>query len=69
MTMSWPRTPGAPIIHVHRVCDDPEVQRFVEAEMLNFLSTTVKLTADQMIDAACKRFGRIRCEGLGIWDH
>jgi hypothetical protein len=61
--------PDTPLVHVPRICDDPQVQRYLEAEFLNFLSASPNLTADEMIDAACEAFGRPRCGTINFWVH
>ena len=51
-------------------CRDPGVRQFVEREMVMspYAVPQFTKTADQVFEAACKRFGR-RCDDVEFWVH
>jgi hypothetical protein len=53
------------------VCNDPEVQAFIEEEMLigPYSVPEFQKTPDELIEAAVERFGNRRCEDIAIWIH
>jgi hypothetical protein len=64
------RHPGwldPPQVWVPLACDDYEVRRFLEAELLNFCKDV--LSADEAFQAAREVFGDRRCESVEFWTH
>jgi hypothetical protein len=59
------------LITVPRVCDDPEVQKFLNERFLDFKPNraSAMLTAHEVFRAARKKFGDLRCDSVKYFEH
>jgi hypothetical protein len=59
------------LIHVPRVCDDVEVQKFLNGYFLEFRPdhASAKLNAVEVFAAARAKFGDLRCDSVKYWEH
>jgi hypothetical protein len=61
---------GMSLITPPRVCDDPEVQNFLNQYFLDFKPERAgMLTAHEVFRAARRKFGDLRCDSVKYFEH